>query len=938
MRPQGQPYLALFVISLFLLPGFAGSASAATEWHADDFSSSTLTSWDILSESWALENGQLSVTTGRGLEGWAYEKTTPVSRSFRMEVDVAFMVTPGDDVGKHGGIMLSLNRAARDESHNAPPGDGTGYTIDWIDRPSEHGYRMARMDSGEHVATNKFPRQENLQPGRFYRWAVDVHPEFVAFYVDGAFIGRFDDAAHQGPFWIGLWAYRNGQHIHFDNLRVTALEATSRPLPLRPVPEGAPGFTGNLEELGAPLPAEGGHFVVDMADMAHKSHLRQPSDYKLILNAAVQADEPQGWIPDERETVADVWWNNVGPFQLDATAFAFAPGGHFLTLETVSIPAAYVHEGRNLVSVVPRHEQGEPMWNLTLRDARMELAAEPVMILHGWSPDMHWSGPPSPASWAPVVEAGLRSHAMAAYGQDPWQWAEGSGGGFWSLGYDPKQDVARSANDLRHLILDAQRTLGYDGKVAVFAHSLGGLVAREFVEVRAGFDYVDKVITVGTPHEGAKLASFMAALVEKAWRQEGASHFYEDRNGNGLYKTEEGSTRNGWGDWYALGAHREYDEHEMMADFQLFRLEDNKYLQNLPFAETDATYLLLAGRGDSFFKRDGDGIVSVESATLSGTSDACWRVHEFENYLTHHLLPEDTRFHRDAMLYATQGPRASICGGTAATAVTTLSSSQHGAKERPVTVSLVGGADDPAATYMVRLENATQAEFSVHALADEVSTSLSVVAPSGAEITPANVADFGGAYHEELGGSFAVQRLVVPSPGNGTWTVRAAATNATPAEKVAVIFEVRYDSPAHLSRLSQIQTHLVAQEAPVVVRLASDAGPIVDARVTLDVLDSATGAATRIVLLDDGMHGDGDEDDGVYGGSYRGMSSGEHPAVVSAEGALDGLAFYETLSTGFMFGHPGEHACREGLLQPSGGALTALIPCAEALIKNAIAS
>jgi pimeloyl-ACP methyl ester carboxylesterase len=48
-----------------------------------------------------------------------------------------------------------------------------------------------------------------------------------------------------------------------------------------------------------------------------------------------------------------------------------------------------------------------------------------------------------------------------------------------------------------------QRAISPESRVIIIAHSMGGLIARAFIEGRNGYRYVKRLITVGTPHLGA---------------------------------------------------------------------------------------------------------------------------------------------------------------------------------------------------------------------------------------------------------------------------------------------------------------------------------------------------------------------------------------------------------------------------------------------------
>ncbi len=69
--------------------------------------------------------------------------------------------------------------------------------------------------------------------------------------------------------------------------------------------------------------------------------------------------------------------------------------------------------------------------------------------------------------------------------------------------YDWRQDCAAIAQVLQRHIIKFYRCCG-DRKITLLAHSMGGLIARYCVDVLPGLDqYIEQVITMGTPHKGA---------------------------------------------------------------------------------------------------------------------------------------------------------------------------------------------------------------------------------------------------------------------------------------------------------------------------------------------------------------------------------------------------------------------------------------------------
>lgn len=67
--------------------------------------------------------------------------------------------------------------------------------------------------------------------------------------------------------------------------------------------------------------------------------------------------------------------------------------------------------------------------------------------------------------------------------------------------------LARRIDELRH-------QLGVN-KVHLVGHSMGGMIARNYVQLRGGADKVDQLICLGSPHHGSKLATFSIAPLGK---------------------------------------------------------------------------------------------------------------------------------------------------------------------------------------------------------------------------------------------------------------------------------------------------------------------------------------------------------------------------------------------------------------------------------------
>jgi triacylglycerol esterase/lipase EstA (alpha/beta hydrolase family) len=101
-----------------------------------------------------------------------------------------------------------------------------------------------------------------------------------------------------------------------------------------------------------------------------------------------------------------------------------------------------------------------------------------------------------------------------------WLWlgrrlAERGLGPLYGTTYFSPQTVAQSARHLERFI-EHVRAREDAERVDIVAHSLGGVVARYYVEQLDGAAQVGQLITIGSPHRGTRLARFGLGLVPSA--------------------------------------------------------------------------------------------------------------------------------------------------------------------------------------------------------------------------------------------------------------------------------------------------------------------------------------------------------------------------------------------------------------------------------------
>jgi len=79
-----------------------------------------------------------------------------------------------------------------------------------------------------------------------------------------------------------------------------------------------------------------------------------------------------------------------------------------------------------------------------------------------------------------------------------------------------KYNIEEHAKKLDEHIEEIKKSAGVD-KVNIVAHSMGGLITRYYIQNYGGYESVNKVVTLGTPHEGAKsytdsLSQFVSSI------------------------------------------------------------------------------------------------------------------------------------------------------------------------------------------------------------------------------------------------------------------------------------------------------------------------------------------------------------------------------------------------------------------------------------------
>ena len=83
-----------------------------------------------------------------------------------------------------------------------------------------------------------------------------------------------------------------------------------------------------------------------------------------------------------------------------------------------------------------------------------------------------------------------------------------------TLGWLNVHDINRSAQQIAERVESIRRRFALD-RINILGHSMGGLIGLQYIKCFGGADHVNKLVTVGTPFGGARLAT--AAMIAMPW-------------------------------------------------------------------------------------------------------------------------------------------------------------------------------------------------------------------------------------------------------------------------------------------------------------------------------------------------------------------------------------------------------------------------------------
>lgn len=453
----------------------------------------------------------------------------------------------------------------------------------------------------------------------------------------------------------------------------------------------------------------------------------------------------------------------------------------------------------------------------------------PVILVHGWH------GPESDR----LEDSEFRFLAS---------WLERDGFPvYYARGISPLNTMLENAASLAQTIQQAKKETGSD-QVNIIGFSMGGLNARAYIESSLYRNDVAAVYTMGTPHAGVR-------------------------------------------QWYPFVLRQALEWTDEPSIYEL--LPEHVLLWNATHCNTyKVPYILVAGeaRGDplpSIFEyiTPGDGLVSAWSAhALDGPSTThittpdvhAWSAETILTGVRSYLEPSDTYDHylREALRYGPPSPSPAPMRAEPPKAVHT-----------PFISGEVRGGQSVSCT--VPIDAASAAQFYLRGYSGE--WSLSLIDPNGRAIDAQWAQETDAVQFLSYSpASFVACLIKQPEPGKWTVNISRKDTGSTP---VGFAFYVALDSPLTLD--VAIAPQWCRKSTPVLISATlCDRGVSVSGAQVWAEIGRPNRERIRLQLFDDGAHGDGEANDGLYANTFDETTLGGYYLVfVTAEGTRSGLGY-----------------------------------------------
>jgi pimeloyl-ACP methyl ester carboxylesterase len=257
-----------------------------------------------------------------------------------------------------------------------------------------------------------------------------------------------------------------------------------------------------------------------------------------------------------------------------------------------------------------------------------------------------------------------------------------------------------------------------------------------------------------------------------------------------------------------------------------------------------------------------------------------------------------------------------ICAGRAASekgVSRTVTTPLPPASEERTVLSASGSFDAGSPQAIVQFPVSEASEFSVLFSSANANPDVSLQTPSAALLNASNADGLTTLYSSSQSSLGSAQSVVVRNPAAGQWSAYFSVPTDgggthVPAPGSTWTVKVTERSLLALKVSLGTDKYLTGETVGVQAALDIRGTAVNDAVVTADVIPQSGSPVAALTLLDDGQHGDGAPDDGIYGGSFTAGDPGIYTVSVTAAGSSPLGAFNRQTAATFSVGTAGSTA------------------------------
>ncbi|MFA5055056.1 MAG: alpha/beta fold hydrolase [Dehalococcoidia bacterium] len=166
---------------------------------------------------------------------------------------------------------------------------------------------------------------------------------------------------------------------------------------------------------------------------------------------------------------------------------------------------------------------------------------------------------------------------------------------------------------------------------------------------------------------------------------------------------------------------------------------------------------------------------------------------------------------------------------------------------------------------------------------------LTLTTPSGTTIDPSGAEDNANISHYQDGNT-TIEGYTILNPEIGIWQVNIAAVNVSAEGEDYTVLTFLETTLQLSSNLAKYQ-YDPGEQISIVAELKNDGTPLTGASVSTEI-QRPEESVESLALYDDGLHGDGEANDGIYANAYANTTtSGMYKITIFANGMDNGIEF-----------------------------------------------